>query len=309
MVKARGNTGKAEGTRKMAGTSRGRVQRAAAEVAKPALNLTTEKDGRKFAIDVLEAIQKRARADEGCTYPYPFPITKGEADEGKPYRTGPQWAAIQKAMFRVFKSGSEAAQLGFCSIMTEHLTSEGGASIDELRALESAGFLRPWGTEARGYPVRIVKAERKPSRAEQKRAQKRIDEYNTRPMPHHDCDILKPGVAEAIEAYIGNSGVERRVATAYLSKPFQHYADSCKKDKGAAEAIAAAHISLWAARSHYMEIAMFLDRAFHSTKAAVMARKDGTAILKKKAKEIARRELDELSAADADAVMVLGEGK
>lgn len=168
-----------EETRKrIAGSAKDLQQKALAALASGP-RLQTEKDGRLFAIDAMERL-KNANADEAAAYPhYSSPIYSKEDVE--PFRTGPQWAGLKEDLFKIFHEGTEAAQLGFCSIVTCVVAGDIGKDMDCYRELERAGKFLPWGTPGTKYAApkvrrktkAMLKLERK-HRAERKAAAKAV---------------------------------------------------------------------------------------------------------------------------------------
>lgn len=226
-----------------AGGSAKELQRRALAAVGPAL--TTEKDGRLFAIATLERVQK-ASADEACAYPF------GD-DASARYRTLPQWDGLQKDLFKIFHEGTEAAQLGFCSIVTDALAEDIGKNIDAYRELEGEGKFLPWGALGTEYKAPKGKAKTKAQRKAKQKA--------------HGPRLVK-GEAEAIEQFLQHSGPTRKAAMKLLSKPYAEMVKAIRTDDKAADSLAALLVDLEEVKENYLTIALHITRAASDIKRA-----------------------------------------
>lgn len=94
-------------------------------VPEPQANpLQTQRDGRLFAIDALEACESHD-GDDSCVNPIAPPWGYGVGATWEPYRKAPQWDGLAWFFFRVFREGTEDAQKGFIAILTDLLADDG----------------------------------------------------------------------------------------------------------------------------------------------------------------------------------------
>lgn len=125
-----------------------KAQAAARKAKSP--RLETQKDGRLFAVKVLEMLEP----DRGDTAAYPYPTTVSSEEEQRlPFHEGKQWDGFQKALFQLFREGTEAAQLGFCAVFTDAISGPGKTDASFYRELENKGLFRDFGTTAKEYPL------------------------------------------------------------------------------------------------------------------------------------------------------------
>jgi len=236
-------------TRKRIGSSAKELQ----QKAQAALStLQTERDGRLFAMDALERL-KDADADEAAAYPH-FSGPIHSKEDARPFRTGPQWPGFKQDLFRVFHEGTEAAQLGFSSIVTCVIAGDIGKDIDHYRELERAGKFLAWGTLGTEYAAPKVQRKTKATlKAEQKAQGPR----------------LAKGEPEAIEQFLKHSGPTRRAAFAFLSKPYAEMAKAIRTaDTKTAEAFAALLVGLDEVKENYLTIALHIACAASEIKRA-----------------------------------------
>jgi hypothetical protein len=205
--------------------------------------LRTEREGRMFAVEVLERLEE-ADTDEACIYPYGDDYTQG--DEIKPWRKGPQWDGLQKDLFRIFHEGTEAAQLGFCSIFTGVLAGNVSVAGTYYREMEKAGRFLPFGTPGTKYEAPRPRVKTK---AEKKAAAKA------------QGPVLVKGEAVAIERFLQHSAPTRRAALAFLSKPYAEMVKAIRTDDKAADAFAALLVALEEVKESYLTIALHITRA------------------------------------------------
>lgn len=239
-----------------------------------------------FAVEVLERLQNN-RA--GGTEAYPFADQEvNELDELTPYRNGPQWDGFYKDLVRL-KEGTDEALKGFASIVTDALAGDIGMSLDVYREMENAGVFLDFGTPGTKYPkprlrqaeeVAAAKEEREAdyrAMLEQQKKTAKKQKLTERPLPRYrTIDQQEP---QAIEEFLEGNGIARRIASAFLVKPYDQMAASVKKNKKAAIAFAEAVAALEESKEHYMTIYTYLGDAENNMKAAILSRKDGRRLL------------------------------
>lgn len=238
--------------------------------------LQTERDGRIFAVDVLERL-KNADANKATAYPFsPDASYYGSDETIEPYRKGPQWEGFYRDLSALVASASPEAVKGFASIFTDCLVEDIGFDLDVYRKLEAAGLFQDFGTPGTKYQA----PKRKATKAE-KKARKQTQGKARGP-------LLVKGEAEAIEQFIQRSGPARRAAFAFLSKPYAEMAKAIKSDKKAADAFAEVAAAVDQCEQNYMNILLRLMTASKDMKRAVSERADGAAILKRASSEQAK---------------------
>lgn len=107
--------------------------------------LQTQRDGRLYAMDVLDLLDE-VDVDEAALNPVIPANAFGEGDTWKPYRSGPQPDQFYKGLSRLFKEGTEEAVKGFAAVFTAALAGDIGRSGDFFREDERAGLNQDLGT-------------------------------------------------------------------------------------------------------------------------------------------------------------------
>lgn len=134
--------------------------------------LVTQKDGRQFAVEVLERLDN-VDGDESTACPF-NPDAEEDDSMNLPqyYRTGPQWDGFYKDLSRLVNDATEDARKGFASIVTDALAGSISMSLESYREWESAGYLQDmgrYGSEmALPQPAKVKR--RKQTKAEKKAA-------------------------------------------------------------------------------------------------------------------------------------------
>lgn len=264
-------------------TKKGKAERKSRQLVN---RLQTQKDGRLFAVEVLDRLQN-ANADDTSAYPFENPEVD-ERDGLVPYRKGPQWDGFYKDLSRL-KAGTDEALKGFASIVSDALAHDIGMSLSFYRELEDAGLFLDFGTPGTKYPkprLRTAKeiAERKAKQDAEYRAwqeqQKKDDKKKlVKARPYPLARTIDEGEPEAIEEFLERNGIARRVASAFLTKPYEQMAAGVKKDKNAAIGFAQAVAALEQSKENYMTIWTYLRDAENNMKAAILSRKDGRRLL------------------------------
>lgn len=254
--------------------------------------LTTEADGRKFAISMLEKFEK---LDPGARFS--SWSANAEAHDGAEsgvmmiFRQSAQTDIAKRACDAIYQA-TEEARNGFFVVLTDFIGGEleqGGKNSERYREMEKAGELQPWGSMIFKNPAKVVDAiaagetcyriGKAPAKS---KAQKQAEEKAKGP-------LLEAGQAEAVEQFIGTSGPWRRAAMAFLEKPYAEMAGYIKTEKKTAEAFAeiAAELAKW--KENYMTIILRLTHAERDMRRAIAERKDGAAILQR-AKQLVKTE-------------------
>lgn len=259
---------------------------------KPKRSYTTQKDGRRFAVEMLERIEATAGGDDHTAYPYEREYGHGE--EAVPYRTGPQWDGLYKDLRVVVGNMNDEALRGFASILTDALCAQPHYMTGEYRRLEKEGRLLDFGTLGTAYPLpRILTQEETAKREARleldrsdaakvmlKRLAKQEQKKHSKPLSFQ----INNKEAEAVESFLSGHGVVRRVALAFAVQPYAEMADKIKTDKKTAQAFAEVCRELERGKSHYDTTAYYIHSAHRNIRAAILARKDGKALLKGKPK-------------------------
>lgn len=234
-------------------------------VAKP--KLRTEREGRIFAVDVLERL-KNADANKATAYPFsPDASYYGSDETIEPYRKGPQWDGFYRDLSALVESASPEAVKGFASIFTDCLVEDIGFNLDVYREMEAETLFQDFGTPGTKYQA--------PKRKPPTKAQAREFAENKKKA---QGPALAEGEAEAIEQFLQHSGPARRSAMAFLSKPYAEMARIIKTDDKAAEAFAELAVGLEEVKENYLTIALQITRAAREIKRAVFERIDASKV-------------------------------
>lgn len=115
--------------------------------------LRTQKDGRLYAIEVLLRLQN-VSPDNATACPFNDTGVPGDSRNPPQYwRTGPQWPGFLEDVFHLFRNGTEEAQTGFLSLLTDCFGGEVNMDIRFYRELEKKGYLQDFGNEGRSMPL------------------------------------------------------------------------------------------------------------------------------------------------------------
>jgi hypothetical protein len=242
-------------TRKRITASPQELQQKAQAALSSGPRLQTEKDGRLFAYETLDRLDS-ADADKATAYPFASEYTEG--DEIKPYRKGPQWDGFYRDLSHLL-SGTEEARRGFASIFTEVLADDISVSMNYFRELERGGKLLAFGTPGTAYtpPKPFV-----PTKAQRAKFSAAIAEAKG--------PKLSKDEPEAIERFIQDSGINRRMALVLLSKPYAEVLKAIKSDKKTADTLAALAVELVSMKQDYLNLALYISHAGSVVQDAVL---------------------------------------
>jgi hypothetical protein len=210
--------------------------------------LRTQKDGRLFAIELLKKI-----AAESANPPFSCVDSDSDEDGENPYPA--QSPMIREAFDRIFDAPEEA-RAGFFVVMTEELGGRalgGHIDISALEKWEAEGRMR---TAPETSPVEVYEAltaEKKPHIAED-----------------------EPG---KIEDFIQGSTPTRRIALAYLARPWREIAENIRNDRDTAVTLAVAYEGIKEVAENYAIIAAMMKAAEVRLMISLAAREDMTEIL------------------------------
>lgn len=146
---------------------------------------TTQKDGRLFAVEMLERIAETNGSDEHTAYPYASSYDPDEEAKGEviPFRTGPQWDQVYKDLRTVAQDMTDEALRGFATILTDALCAQPDYPTGEYRQFEKEGKLLDFGTPGTAYPlpriltVKEVKARKADSEKAMRAYEKRQERF------------------------------------------------------------------------------------------------------------------------------------
>lgn len=112
--------------------------------------LSTQKDGRRFAVEILERLA-RVNTDEATAVP--FNDKPDELTGNDYYRTGPQWDGLYQALSMLLKEGNDEAVKGFASVLTDCFAGNVNMDIDSYREYEAAGLMQDFGKPGTDLPL------------------------------------------------------------------------------------------------------------------------------------------------------------
>lgn len=121
-------------------------------------SLKTQKQGRLYAIAVLDRLQKAGGNDDHIACPFNPYAEAGDTCRVPGYwRTGPQWSGFADDVFHLFRNGSEEAQKGFLSIFTDCFAGNVNQDLGFYRRWERKGWLQDLGKNGSEMPLPEVK--------------------------------------------------------------------------------------------------------------------------------------------------------
>jgi hypothetical protein len=121
-----------------------------------AMPLATQRDGRKYAVEVLQELDDTS-ADEATAIPFdPDKDQDDPLDDTLYYREGPQWDGLYLYVKRLFEEGTPEAHKGFLAIFTDCFASSVGMNLTCYRRWEKQGKFQDLGRPGKEMPLELA---------------------------------------------------------------------------------------------------------------------------------------------------------